>query len=167
MARTEPGAHASAPVEIPQPVCGARPGAAHQPIAMRVEGSGEVLATDVRTARSLWARFMGLMGRRGLAPGEGLWLPSDASIHMLFMRFPIDAVFLAPADGAGRGAWRVVAIRERLRPWTGVVWFVRGARGCLELEAGAAARVGLRAGDTVRFGTGSDGSPGFGPAAVP
>ncbi len=129
-------------------------------VAVRIDRSGAALATDVRTARSLWARFMGLMGRSRLAPGEGLWLPSDVSIHMLFMRFPIDAVFLAPAEGAGRGAWRVVAIRERLRPWTGVVWFVRGARGCLELEAGAAARVGLHAGDMVRFGTGSDGSPG-------
>ena len=166
MARTEPGAHASAPVEIPQPVCGARPGAAHQPIAMRVEGSGEVLATDVRTARSLWARFMGLMGRRALMPGEGLWLPTDVGIHMLFMRFPIDAVFLAPADGVGPAVWRVVAVRERLRPWRGVVWFVRGARGCLELEAGAVARVGLRSGDTVRFEATSGGSPGSGAVAV-
>jgi uncharacterized membrane protein (UPF0127 family) len=93
------------------------------------------------------------MGRRSLAPGEGLWLPTDVSIHMLFMRFPIDAVFLAPSDSGADGepAWRVVAIRERLRPWTGVVWYVRGARGCLELEAGAAARAGLRAGDLVRF----------------
>ncbi len=143
-----------------------RSGVLHQQVAVRIQRSGEALATDVRTARSLWARFMGLMGRRELAPGEGLWLPTDASIHMLFMRFPIDAVFLAPEDGPGGGAWRVVAIRERLRPWTGVVWFVRGARGCLELEAGAAARVGLRAGDTVRFGTASDGSPGSGIATV-
>ena len=137
--------------------------------AVRVVGTDAALATDVRTAGSLWARFLGLMGHPGLAPGEGLWLPTDTSIHMLFMRFPIDAVFLAPADG-GRpdptparapGAvarpraepitWRVVAIRERLRPWTGVVWFVRGARGCLELEAGAVARAGLRVGDLVEF----------------
>ncbi len=141
---------------------------AHQPVGVRIERSGVVLATDVRTARSLWARFMGLMGRPGLGAGEGLWLPTDASIHMLFMRFPIDAVFLAPhasgaaADAGPRArsgdphpaagrAWRVVAIRERLRPWTGVVWFVRSARGCLELEAGAAAKAGLRVGDVVRF----------------
>ncbi len=157
---------------------------------VRVERTGALLATDVRTARSLWGRFRGLMGRRALAPGEGLWLPTDASIHMLFMRFAIDAVFLAPVDAVGtagaraanepapaassgtagapgaatprqtrlvrRGrpeptSWRVVAIRERLRPWLGVVWFVRGARGCLELEAGAAARADLRVGDLVRF----------------
>jgi uncharacterized membrane protein (UPF0127 family) len=145
---------------------GRRSGQAGDGVLVRVVRSGEALATDVRTARSLWARFMGLMGRRALAPGEGLWLPTDASIHMLFMRFPIDAVFLAPADGAGPGAWRVIAIRERLRPWTGVVWFVRGARGCLELEAGAAARVGLRAGDTVRFEAAAGGSPESGAGAV-
>ncbi len=167
MNETAPGADTRQPVPLHQTAAVIRSAAGSQPVAVLVTRSGAPLATDVRTARSLWARFVGLMGRRGLAPGEGLWLPTDASIHMLFMRFPIDAVFLAPADGAGRGAWRVVAIRERLRPWTGVVWFVRGARGCLELEAGAAARAGLRAGDTVRFGTGSDGSPGFGPAAVP
>ena len=162
MSRTPLGETSRQPGEADLPNAGTMSAGASQPVAVRVERSGASLATDVRTARSLWARFMGLMGRRKLAPGEGLWLPSDASIHMLFMRFPIDAVFLARVDGPGRGAWRVVAIRERLRPWTGVVWFVRGARGCLELESGAAARVGLRPGDTVRFGTESNGSPGSG-----
>jgi len=45
----------------------------------------------------------------------------------------------------------VVEIRHRLPPWTGVVWYVRTARGCLELEAGAAERAGLRVGDVVLF----------------
>ena len=130
--------------------------------AVRIERTGAVLASDVRTASLIWARFRGLMGRAGLAPGEGLWFPGDASIHMLFMRFPIDAVFLAPDDkahassagaaaGGTSGGWRVVAIRTRLRPWIGVVWYVRGARGCLELAAGAADRAGLQVGDRLLF----------------
>jgi uncharacterized membrane protein (UPF0127 family) len=154
--------------------------------AVRVERTGSLLAADVQTARSLWARFRGLMGRRAIAPGEGLWLPADTSIHMLCMRFAIDAVFLAPAEDEALGIasrdgpwhgdrtspagsrrqprlapsrWRVVAIRERLRPWTGVVWYVRGAQGCLELEAGAAAKAGLRVGDVVRFVPAADGVP--------
>jgi uncharacterized membrane protein (UPF0127 family) len=42
----------------------------------------------------------------------------------------------------------VVAI-HRLRPWTGLVLYVRGARSCLELEAGAAEAAGLRVGDEL------------------
>lgn len=130
-------------------------------VAVRVERSGARLASDVRTASSVWARFRGLMGRRALSDGEGLWLPGDTSIHMLFMRIPIDAVFLAPAAEAGAGsspgnAWRVISIRPSLPPWSGVVWYVRAARGCLELEAGAAERAGLLVGDVVRFESAAD-----------
>jgi len=134
--------------------------------AVRVERTAALLASDVDTAASVWMRFRGLMGRAGLRAGEGLWFPGDASIHMLFMRFAIDAIFLAP-DGDGHeslggdaeagtgGAWRVVAIRPRLRPWVGIVWFVRGARGCLELDAGTAAGAGLQVGDRLRFESGA------------
>ena len=45
---------------------------------------------------------MGLMGRASLAPDAGLWLPDSNGIHMMFMRFPIDAVFVSrpAADGS-------------------------------------------------------------------
>ncbi|HXQ96687.1 MAG TPA: hypothetical protein VN800_07165, partial [Candidatus Acidoferrales bacterium] len=61
---------------------------------------------------------------------------------------------VAPDDDRDQGrhhGWRVVEIRPHLAPWTGVVWYVRKARGCLELEAGAAERAGLRVGDLVLF----------------
>jgi uncharacterized membrane protein (UPF0127 family) len=61
------------------------------------------LATSLEVAGSLWAKFMGLMGRRSLAPGEGLWLPESNGIHMMFMRFPIDAIFVGRAEPAGSG----------------------------------------------------------------
>jgi len=89
------------------------------------------------------------MGRPELPPGGGMWLQPGSSIHMLFMRFPIDAVFLGrPDDSGGR---RVVAVHARLRPWTGVVWWARGADGCLELPAGTAAASGTEVGDVIRF----------------
>ncbi len=68
---------------------------------------------------------------------------------MLFMRFPIDVVFLAKPDADG--ARRVVSLRARLRPWVGVVWWARGADGCLELPAGTAAATGTVVGDLVRL----------------
>ena len=130
---------------------GDRPGADRlggSRFAVRDLDRDALVATRVVAARSLFARFRGLMGKRSLAPGEGLWLPGDNNIHMFFMRFAIDAIFLAPA-GAPDG-WRVVEVRT-LRPWRDVVWWVRGARGCLEVAAGSARTVNVAPGDTLRF----------------
>jgi uncharacterized membrane protein (UPF0127 family) len=107
------------------------------------------LATTVETAASVWARFMGLMGRRSLPAGHALWLPGDNGIHMFFMRFPIDAVFLAkPAPDGSR---RVVAAKRGLRPWVGIVPFVRGASGVLELPVGTIEASGTTPGDHIRL----------------
>jgi uncharacterized protein len=127
---------------------GAAPGLAHA-VEARNLTRGTLLGTALGVAESFGGRFMGLMGRPSLPPGGGLWLRPGSSIHMLFMRFPIDAVFLAK-PGAD-GTRRVVAVHEGLRPWTGVVWWARGADGCLELESGAATASGTVAGDRVRL----------------
>ena len=119
------------------------------PVA-RNETRGTTLAESVETAGSLWGRFMGLMGRRSLPPGNALWLPGDNGIHMFFMRFPIDAVFLGRPNGDG--ARPVIAARSGLRPWTGMVPLVRGADGVLELPAGSINVTGTVAGDLVSIG---------------
>ncbi len=108
-----------------------------------------VLADRLESATSLRARFMGLMGRTSLPAGDGLWLPGTNGIHMMFMRFAIDAVFLGRADAAGRR--RVVAVREGLPAWTGLVPLVRGADGCLELPVGTVAASATRVGDLVEI----------------
>jgi uncharacterized protein len=62
-------------------------------------------------------------------------------MHMFFMRFAIDIVFL---DGHGR----VVKINRNLRPWR-VSSLVFGARKALELAAGASERSDTEVGDLV------------------
>ncbi len=101
----------------------------------------------LKVADSFLARLRGLMGTSSLAPGEGLYLPRTNSVHMLFMRFPIDCSFLSAPQPDGTR--RVLAVHERLAPWKGIVWWVRGARGAVEVPAGAAAEAALRRGDTV------------------
>lgn len=108
-----------------------------------------VICPEVSVARSFYGRLVGLMGRRALEEGEGLYLPGTKSIHMLFMRFPIDCLFLGKADDDG--LMQVVSVRRSLPVWTGVVWYVRGARGVVEMSAGAIDAAGVRAGDLVRF----------------
>jgi uncharacterized membrane protein (UPF0127 family) len=82
------------------------------------------------------------MGRRGLAPGEGLLLKPTPSIHTCFMRFPIDAVFL-DAD------LRVLDVKPHLRPWR----FAgrRHTRAVLELAGGEAQRLRLRPGAVLEL----------------
>jgi len=94
-------------------------------------------------ARSLRDRTVGLLGTANVPAGEGLWIERSPSIHMFFMRYPIDAVFV---DREGR----VVRVVERLRPWRIVAW-VRGARDCLELPAGSARQAGVQVGNELRL----------------
>jgi uncharacterized membrane protein (UPF0127 family) len=120
-----------------------------EPIVLRARNltRGSELASHVELAASFGARFRGLMGRASLAPGAGLWLTETSNIHMFFMRLPIDAVFLGRP--AVDGTRRVVAVHANLRPWTGIVWYARGANGCLELPARTAEVTGTRPGDLV------------------
>src|SRR5262245_29500328 len=105
--------------------------------ARNVTRSSEI-ASQVEVADGWWGRFMGLMGRDGLADGAGLWLTGNG-IHMMFMKFPIDAVFVGKVagDAAGDAASRqVLSVHRALRPWTGLVPMIRGADGVLELPVG-------------------------------
>jgi uncharacterized protein len=88
------------------------------------------------------ARMRGLIGRSGLPAGEGLLLRPTPSIHMAFMRFPIDALFLDRSS-------RVLAVVEQLQPWR--VASRRAAHAVLELAAGESARRGVRVGDRLEL----------------
>ncbi|MDE2040311.1 MAG: DUF192 domain-containing protein [Elusimicrobia bacterium] len=94
------------------------------------------------------SRARGLLGRSGLGSGEGLLITLGfasrlvpcPTIHTLFMKFPIDALFLD-------GQWRAVHVVENMPPWRFSAW-VPSARSVLELPAGTL-RGTVRAGDQV------------------
>lgn len=103
---------------------------------------GRRLAARVRVAKSSWARFLGLMGRRRLDPEEGLWLLPCRSIHMFFMRTAIDVVFL---DRQGRAVRAVSRMRPwSLRPFSVTLLPVRSAHSALELAPGTLERIGFK-----------------------
>jgi uncharacterized membrane protein (UPF0127 family) len=104
--------------------------------------NGAVVCERCTLARNPIMRMRGLLGRRGLAQGEGLLLQPAGSIHTFFMRFPIDAVFLD-------GDRRVLRVASGVRPWRAAA--AKHSRSVLELAAGEAARVGLVAGDVLRL----------------
>ena len=107
------------------------------------------LADRLEVADGLWARFMGLMGRPALDPGTGLWLSGTNGIHMMFMRFAIDAVFLGHPDPGHDDVRPVLSVHRGLRAWIGLVPFVRGANSVLELPVGTIERSGTSVGDLI------------------
>jgi uncharacterized membrane protein (UPF0127 family) len=107
------------------------------------------LADRVEVADGLWDRFMGLMGRPGLDPGDGLWLTGTNGIHMMFMRFAIDAIFLGRPGAGPDGARPVLSVHRGLRAWVGLVPLVRGANGVLELPVGTVDRSMTAVGDLI------------------
>src|SRR3989449_1571354 len=113
-------------------------GAVHR---ARVAGRGAVLAERLRLGHTRWARLRGLLGTKGLNPGEGLWLRPCRQIHMFGMRYAVDAVFLDARQRVVRALPDFAP--GRVSPRGG------GGEGGLELPAGTVERAGLAEGTQV------------------
>ena len=103
---------------------------------------GRVVSERCIVADRAHRRMRGLLGRRGLKPGEGMVLRPAWNVHTAFMRFPIDVVFL-DSDQV------VIRIERAVAPWSTVS--CRGAREVVELGAGECERRGLEVGDRVAW----------------
>ena len=104
---------------------------------------GRVLASDVYGVAGFGGRLLGLMGHPGLPPGQALVLDGDNSIHTLFMRFPIDVLFL---DKAGR----VKHLYHAMPPWR-VSRIVVGSTRIVELPPGVLDATETEVGDELVF----------------
>jgi hypothetical protein len=102
------------------------------------------VAARIRRADRPWSRLLGLLGRAGLAPDDGLLLTPCTSIHTFFMRFAIDVLYL------DRNHVVVKAV-QALRPFR-LSACLRGAHSVLELQAGVIEASGTQAGDRLAFG---------------
>lgn len=106
-----------------------------------IRKAGTNVVPQCHVATSFVERFLGLMGRKEVAP---LFFPQCNSIHTFFMRVPIDVVYL-DAD------YRVVDVSAAMKPWRigKPRW---NAKHVLELAAGRAAALGIAVGDRLEVG---------------
>ena len=96
---------------------------------------------EVEIADNFFKRFCGLMLRRRLAQGRGLLLAPCNGVHMFFMRFSIDVIYLDKD-------YCIKKIVRDLMPWLGVS-FCFGAWAALELPSGEADRLKLVVGQKI------------------
>lgn len=110
--------------------------------AKLTKSDGTVVCARCRLAVRPWSRMVGLLGRASLDADEGMLFRPAGSIHMMFMRFAIDALFL-DRDLV------VVDVVRGLRPWR--MASRRGSKIVVELAEGAAA--GVHPGDRLTLAT--------------
>jgi len=108
---------------------------------VHIEQTGIVIAARVAQAHGLWSRTRGLMFRRQLEPGSGIDIRPCSSIHMMFMRFPIDLIYFDKEN-------RVTKIKPAVKPWR---VDLTSAAGVIEMNPGSAEAAGLRPGDVLEF----------------
>jgi len=96
---------------------------------------------QIEIADTFFARFRGLMLRKKLPAGHGLLIAPCNSIHMCFMRFAIDAIFIDKN-------YKVLKISRNIKPWIGFAWCWT-AWGVVEVPANT--DVDIQVGETIIF----------------
>jgi uncharacterized protein len=101
-----------------------------------------VLATCMDVADSAAKRNKGLLGRKSLSAGEGLWIFPCEAIHTFWMQFPIDLVYLDRKK-------RIRKLVCNVPPWrlSACFW----AHSVIELPAGTIRNTQTEPGDRLEF----------------
>ncbi len=104
---------------------------------------GSLLADQVEFADTPLKRMKGLLGRPGLNDGHALVISSCQSVHMVFMKFPIDVVFVDRSRC-------VVGLCSDLKPFAFSPIFWKSACA-IELPTGTIDKTQTKIGDQLKF----------------
>ena len=101
------------------------------------------IAREGAMADTFFARMTGLLGRKTLKKGEALVITKCQSIHMFFMRFAIDVIFIDKNS-------MTVGLVKSIKPFRMSPYFFK-ACSAIELEAGTIERTKTLIGDQILF----------------
>jgi uncharacterized membrane protein (UPF0127 family) len=104
---------------------------------------GRCIAHSVEIADSSLSRAKGLLGRKSLHEGTGLWIRPCSGVHTFGMAFAIDVI------GLDR-AYKVVKLWPDLRPHR-MTMVIPSVRSVLEFPAGSIQQSVVQLGDVLHF----------------
>lgn len=114
---------------------------------MILKPNGELIASDVEFAEGIISQSKGLMFRKGIAERYALVFilpsPRSVSVHMLFVFFPIDVLFL--------DAEKKILTATRLKPWIGLTQSPKETKYIIEMPAGSIERHRLIPGERIKI----------------
>lgn len=100
------------------------------------------IADRVQIAGNGRVRRKGLLGRKCLEDGEGLWIVPCEAVHTFGMRFAIDLVYLDRKH-------RVIKTTSQMRPWRASACLT--AHSVIELAPDTIRKTRTMSGDTFAF----------------
>lgn len=100
-----------------------------------------VIASHIVVADTPWTRMKGLLGRSSLSEQTGLLITQCNSIHMFFMKFPIDVLFLDHNNQA-------VGVVKDIRPYQLSPIFWKAVKA-LELPSGTLEKAQVEPGHRI------------------
>ena len=100
------------------------------------------LGRTVEIAGSGSKRTKGLLGRKGLGPGEGLWIVPCEAVHTFFMQFAIDLVYIDRKNC-------VKKVKSSVAPWR--LSACLSAHSVIELPSGTIRTSQTQPGDQLEF----------------
>jgi len=101
------------------------------------------IASHIEIAQNPWDRMKGLLGRRHFSQGEALIITHCQSIHMFFMKFPIDVIFCDRQH-------RVVGLCNDIKPFSLSPIFFK-ASYAIELPSGNIAASKTQIADQIQL----------------
>lgn len=103
------------------------------------------LASSVKVANTHWSRLRGLIGQNATTfrAGKALWIVPSRGVHTLFMRVPIDVVYLDDDHS-------IVHIEENVGPWR-LAPVITQANSVLELPSHTVYASGTTVGDSLEI----------------
>ncbi len=102
-----------------------------------------ILASSAAIADTCLKRLVGLLRHRSLGEGEALILIPCQSVHMMFMKFAIDVIFVDAQK-------KLVGLCSHLQPFRFSRVFWKSACA-IEIPPGTIEKSGTRVGDTIEF----------------
>lgn len=102
-----------------------------------------IISSQVEIAQNSCERMKGLLGRNGLPSGASLVITRCQSIHMFFMKFPIDVIFCDHQD-------KVVGLCKNIKPFELSPIFFK-ASYAIELSTGSITASQTQLGDQVQL----------------
>lgn len=100
-----------------------------------------VIAENGAIADTITSRLVGLLNRDSISSGEGLVITQCRSIHMFFMKFAIDAIFIDRQD-------KVIGLVRNIQPFQMSPYFLF-ASSVIELPVGVIDQTQTQIGDII------------------